>query len=85
MSLTLIVLVLFSGFTVQPDVIPPYYIWIYWINIFAWVIRAVIVNEYQSGFYDDVVDPQSGITEGEAVLERFGFSFKGEGRFIILL
>lgn len=30
MSVTIIVLVLFSGFTVQPDVIPNYWIWMYW-------------------------------------------------------
>lgn len=36
MSIALVVMVLFSGFTVAPSVIPPYYIWIYWINMFAW-------------------------------------------------
>ena len=47
MSITLVVMILFSGFTVQPDVIPDYWIWVYWINLFAWVIRAVVINEYQ--------------------------------------
>ena len=47
MSIALVIMILFSGFTVQPDVIPPYYIWIYWMNLFAWVIRAVVINEYQ--------------------------------------
>lgn len=47
MSVTLVIMILFSGFTVQPDVIPPYYIWIYWGNLFAWVIRAIVINEYQ--------------------------------------
>ena len=41
MSIALVVMVLFSGFTVQPNVIPDYYIWIYWMNMFAWVIRCV--------------------------------------------
>ena len=77
MSITLVVLILFSGFTVQPDVIPPYYIWIYWANIYAWIIRAVVINEYQSGHYDTVVDDM-GTTQGEATLMRFGFIFKGE-------
>jgi len=77
MSVTLVVMILFSGFTVQPDVIPPYYIWIYWINLFAWTIRAVMINEYQSGYYDEVVD-DDGTTLGEATLERFGFTIKGE-------
>lgn len=47
MALTTAVLILFSGFTVQPNVIPVYYIWIYWANVLAWIIRAAIVNEYQ--------------------------------------
>ena len=47
MALTTAVMILFSGFTVQPNVIPFYYIWIYWGNILAWIIRAAIVNEYQ--------------------------------------
>ena len=68
MSIAIVIMVLFSGFTVQPDVIPPYYIWIYWMNLFAWVIRGVIVNEYQSGEHEN----------GEQVLERFGFVINGE-------
>lgn len=47
MALTMAVLILFSGFTVQPNVIPVYYIWIYWANVLAWIIRAALVNEYQ--------------------------------------
>ena len=77
MSIALVIMILFSGFTVQPNVIPPYYIWIYWMNLFAWVIRAVVINEYQSGYYDTVVD-ENGTTEGEAILARFGFEFHGE-------
>ncbi|KAL7540199.1 hypothetical protein ACHAXR_009936 [Thalassiosira sp. AJA248-18] len=77
MSISLVVMVLFSGFTVQPDVIPDYYIWIYWMNIFAWIIRAVVINEYQSGFYDEVVS-DDGTTQGEAILKRFGFAINGE-------
>lgn len=77
MSIAICVMVLFSGFTVQPDVIPDYYIWLYWMNLFAWVIRAVAVNEFQSGKYDTIVD-ESGTTEGEAVLMRFGFTIEGE-------
>jgi ABC-type multidrug transport system ATPase subunit len=68
MSIAIVIMVLFSGFTVQPDVIPPYYIWIYWMNLFSWVIRGVIINEYQSGEHDD----------GDIILERFGFTFDGE-------
>jgi ABC-type multidrug transport system ATPase subunit len=47
MSMTIVLMVLFSGFTVLPSVIPPYYIWIYWCNIYAWIIRGLLVNQYQ--------------------------------------
>lgn len=47
MAITMAGLILFSGYTVQPNVIPSYYIWIYWINMLAWIIRGAIINEYQ--------------------------------------
>ena len=78
MSISVVVLVLFSGFTVQPDVIPVYYIWVYWINLFAWMLRALLVNEYQSGKYDVETYPGSGETVGDTILERFGFTLNGE-------
>lgn len=33
MTLMVVILVLFSGFTVQPDLIPNYWIWVYWVRI----------------------------------------------------
>ena len=75
LAVTLILMLLFCGFTVQPDVIPVYYIWIYWINYFSWLFRAVIVNEFDSGRYNQLITLSTGetITEGEAILIRFGF------------
>ena len=45
MSITVVVLVLFSGFTVQPDVIPAYWIWVYWISEYQldWQVEAICV------------------------------------------
>ena len=61
--------VLFSGYTVQPDVIPGYYIWIYWLNCFAWLLRALAINEFLSGkFNSPSSDP--GYTQGELALIR---------------
>lgn len=77
MSVSVVVLILFSGFTVQPDVIPVYYIWIYWINLFAWIFRAVVINEYRSPPFDGVAECD-GTTQGEAIMMRFGFTFRGE-------
>ena len=72
MGVTAILLVLFCGFTVQPDVIPVYYIWFYWINYFSWTFRGLVVNEFDSGRYDDLT-PSGDMTKGEAILTRFGF------------
>jgi ABC-2 type transporter len=72
MALTTVVLIVFCGFTVQPDVIPAYYIWIYWINFFAWSLRGIVVNEFQSGKYDSFMSGTS-ITVGAQILTQFGF------------
>mmetsp|Transcript_27588 Transcript_27588/g.66312 ORF Transcript_27588/g.66312 Transcript_27588/m.66312 type:complete len:915 (-) Transcript_27588:593-3337(-) len=72
MSVSIVILVLFSGFTVQPDVIPSYWIWVYYINIFAWAFRGLMVNEYDSGKYDGESDVP-GLTEGQLVLKQLGF------------
>ena len=77
MAIFAILFVLFSGFTVQPDVIPDYYIWIYWLNFCAWGLRGLIVNEFDSGKYDEIPEG-SNLTEGEQILVRFGFTIDDE-------
>lgn len=77
MAILALVLILFSGYTVQPDVIPPYYIWIYWINCFAWLLRGLVLNEFLSGKYDEP-SGEMGLSEGELILVRLGFTLDGE-------
>jgi hypothetical protein len=44
--------ILFWGFIILPNVIPDYFVWIYWYyNPLAWAYRALLVNEYRSLFY----------------------------------
>jgi hypothetical protein len=71
-SLTLIFLMLFSGFIVSPDVIPDYFIWFYWLNPLAWAYRALLVNEFQSGKYHSYV--LDTFTQGDMILLNYGFS-----------
>lgn len=71
MAVSLLLFNVFSGFTVQPDAIPDYYKWFYYINYFAWMFRAFMVNQFQSGKYDEVT--ATGVTQGEAILIQFGF------------
>lgn len=68
----LLFLVLFCGFIVNPDVIPNYYIWIYWWNPLAWTYRALLINEFLSAEYDEVVEGGSQ-TIGDLVLLSQGF------------
>jgi hypothetical protein len=46
-------LILFGGFIVPPVTIPPFFSWLYWWNPFAWTYRALIVNEFYSGRWDN--------------------------------
>jgi ABC-type multidrug transport system fused ATPase/permease subunit len=62
-AITLFFFILFSGFIVPVDTIPPYYLFFYWINPFAWAYNALIVNEVYSG----------GEENPEAVLIANGF------------
>ena len=39
--------------------------------MFAWVLRALVVNEYTTGKYGEV--QPNGLTLGENILIRFGF------------
>ena len=48
-----------------------YWIWVYWLNIFAWAYRGLLVNEYQSGKYDEPSDVE-GFTVGELTLAQVG-------------
>lgn len=55
-----------------------YWTWLYWINIFAWAFRGLIVNEYDSGKYDTdsgQYDASLGknLTVGEIALKQGGF------------
>jgi hypothetical protein len=49
-----------------------YWIWIYWLNIFAWALRGLAVNEFDSGKYDGPSEVP-GMTIGDVILSRFGF------------
>lgn len=61
----LLFLILFGGFIVPPNVIPEYYMWIYWWNPFAWAYRALLVNEFQSASYPN----------GDEILAEMGFLY----------
>eukprot|EP00980_Cylindrotheca_fusiformis_P012581 scaffold3084_cov144-Cylindrotheca_fusiformis.AAC.29 len=57
--------ILFCGFIIPPNVIPNYFVWIYWYNPLAWGYRALLINEYRSSFYS--------MAEGDQILKFIGF------------
>ena len=86
MSIAIVLFILFSGFTVTPNNIPWYWIWLYWINIFGWAFRGLVVNEYASGKYDEesgYFDPVLGrnTTYGELILRNIGYSLSNGETF----
>ena len=63
-------------YKVSPNNIPVYWIWLYWLNIFAWGFRGLIVNEYDSGKYDQITDITylgKNLTIGQVVIRNIGF------------
>ena len=47
-------------------------------NLFAWVIRAVVINEYKSEEFSQESN-ESGFTDGDVVLQQLGFVFRDDG------
>lgn len=52
-SILLLFCILFGGFIVPPNVIPVWWVWMYWWNPFAWAYRALVVLEFQSDSWSD--------------------------------
>jgi ABC-type polysaccharide/polyol phosphate export permease len=51
-GVSVVMMVLFSGFIIPKSNIPPGWVWFYWINPIAYVLRSVTVNEFLASDYD---------------------------------
>ena len=71
-ALTMLVLIITSGYAIVRTSIPGWWIWAYWISPFAYGLRAVVINEMTSPSWDAI---QAGTTETVGVysLKSFGF------------
>lgn len=49
------IFLLFGGFIIAKDKIPDWLVWIYWCTPFSWLIRGLVVNEFNSADYDQVL------------------------------
>jgi ABC-type multidrug transport system permease subunit len=75
-GITTVLMVLFSGFITPAKNIPPGWIWFYWINPIAYVLKGVTVNEFLAPDYDFPVclnaDCSRSQRFGDLVLESRG-------------
>lgn len=60
---------LFGGFIIYPNVIPDYFIWIYWINPMAWCLQGLASIEFTSGKYGT----RNDVVAEQVLLETRGF------------
>ncbi|ETW05787.1 hypothetical protein H310_03471 [Aphanomyces invadans] len=44
--MSVVVFILFGGFIIVEKDIPTYFMWLFWINPIAWVMRALAINQY---------------------------------------
>jgi len=76
----LLLIVLFCGFLVAPNVIPGYYQFLYWWNPLSWSYRALLVNEFTSSKYNNpsgVIYGNTELTTGQVILGSKGFVLRG--------
>lgn len=50
----IVLMVLFSGFILPKNQIPDWWIWFYYINPFAYALKAVTINQYLSTTYHNL-------------------------------
>ncbi|KAK9815874.1 hypothetical protein WJX72_011087 [[Myrmecia] bisecta] len=86
-SFILLITLLTSGFTIIKSDIPGWWIWAYWINPYAWGLRALSINEFHSTKWDTDVNNLDG-TNGRLgsvmlqlydVQQGFGWVWAGVG------
>ncbi|CAI5514863.1 unnamed protein product [Closterium sp. Naga37s-1] len=83
-GLMVITFLLFTGFLLTKPNIPPWWIWMYYINPLQYGVTAICINEFLSGSYNELcstvntttasfcINKPAGTTAGEAFLQFFG-------------
>ena len=74
MGLSLLLLVVNSGFVIVYDALPPWTVYLYWVSPLAYAIRALAINEFTSPRWQQAVAVGApGDTLGYSALSLFGF------------
>ncbi|CAM9674100.1 unnamed protein product, partial [Scytosiphon promiscuus] len=69
-GLSVLMCVLFCGYLIPGDDIPPWWIWVFYVNPLTWTFRAAVLNEFQSPEYE--VCGIEGLAEGEVCPKELG-------------
>lgn len=72
-GLSLVFMLLFSGYICPFSNIPAPWIWVYYLNPIAWTIQALLINEFTASDYDFPFIPGSQTTFGTKVLDASGY------------
>eukprot|EP00940_MAST-03C_sp_MAST-3C-sp2_P002559 g2559.t1 len=85
-SCSVLILVLMSGYIIQQHEIKDYFIWLYYLSPLQWGYSALMINEFESGGYDEIVSVGgSSRTYGDAYLGAYQMhtseSYKWYGLF----
>ena len=60
-----------TGFLIAPQDIPPWWIWVYWLNPLRYILQGIAVNELGDG-KEYVVDGTDEYVSGDVLLEALG-------------
>ncbi|KAH9152934.1 hypothetical protein AeRB84_004737, partial [Aphanomyces euteiches] len=72
---------LFSGNIILHDLIPNYWIWMYWFNPLAWALRSVVTNEFYSDKYT-LAEQSGNLTQVQMI--NFQSTYVGYGIIVLL-
>ncbi|OQR85200.1 ATP-binding Cassette (ABC) Superfamily, partial [Thraustotheca clavata] len=76
--LSILVIVLFSGFVMSVDDMPAYIIWLYWLNPLSWCLQALGINQYSADEFQTCTYKGydyctlKGNTFGNTMLKQYG-------------
>lgn len=70
-STALLVLVVFAGFSIVKDSIPPWWIWAYYLSPLSWGLQAIVVNEMTQERWDVPLPGGGDGTVGVVALQTF--------------
>ncbi|CAK4683438.1 unnamed protein product [Aphanomyces euteiches] len=76
-AVSVMIFVVIGGFVIVERDLPDYFIWLYWINPIAWIMRGLTINQYSASTFQ--VDVYKGVpyksiyntTMGNAMLKTF--------------